>query len=140
MSLPPTFAQSSLLVAGGGAFGAWLRLVTGRVWTMAIGPIAASAFPWSTLTVNVLGSLAMGLLVGWLARHGGEGSIHPESWRLLLGVGVLGGYTTFSAFALEFALFVERGALGTAALYTGISLAAGFAALFAGLSIMRTVA
>ena len=139
MPTPPTFATSSLLVAGGGAIGAWLRFATGRLWTVAIGPIAASGFPWSTLTVNVLGSLAMGLLVGWLAHHGGEGSVHPESWRLLLGVGVLGGYTTFSAFALEFALFVERGALGLAALYTGLSLLAGFAALFAGLFIMRTV-
>lgn len=143
MSLPPAlapnFTTASLLVAGGGAIGAWLRFATGRVWATAIGPIAASAFPWSTLTVNVLGSLAMGLLAGWLARHGGEGSVHPESWRLLLGVGVLGGYTTFSAFALEFALFVERGALGLAALYTGLSLLAGFAALFAGLFIMRTV-
>ena len=139
MTTPPAFAASSLLVAGGGALGAWLRFATGRLWTMAIGPIAASAFPWSTLTVNVLGSLAMGLLTGWLAHHVGEASVHPESWRLLLGVGVLGGYTTFSAFALEFALFVERGALGLAALYTGLSLLAGFAALFAGLFIMRTV-
>ena len=143
MSLPPAipanFTTASLLVAGGGALGAWLRFATSRLWSMAIGPIAASAFPWSTLTVNVLGSLAMGLLASWLARHGGEGSVHPESWRLLLGVGMLGGYTTFSAFALEFALFVERGALGLAALYTGLSLLAGFAALFAGLFIIRTV-
>ena len=148
MSLPPAipasftlpgFLAASLLVAGGGALGAWLRFATARMWTMAIGPIAASAFPWSTLTVNVLGSLAMGLLAGWLARHGGNGAIHPESWRLLLGVGVLGGYTTFSAFALEFALFVEGGALGMAALYTGLSLVAGFAALFAGLFIMRPI-
>ncbi|WP_295630935.1 CrcB family protein [Novosphingobium sp.] len=137
--MPPDFTTASLLVAGGGAFGAWLRFATGRLWSMAIGPVAASAFPWSTLTVNVLGSLAMGLLAGWLARNTGSNSIHPESWRLLLGVGVLGGYTTFSAFALEFALFVERGALGLAALYTGLSLLAGFAALFAGLFIMRTV-
>jgi CrcB protein len=138
-ALPPSFTNASLLVAAGGALGAWLRFATARAWATAIGPIAASAFPWSTLTVNVAGSLAMGLLAGWLARHGGEGSVHPESWRLLLGVGVLGGYTTFSAFALEFALFVERGALGMAALYTGLSLLAGFAALFAGLFIIRTV-
>ena len=148
-AIPPTFTSASLLVASGGALGAWLRFATGRLWTAAIGPAAANAFPWSTLTVNVLGSLAMGLLAGWLARNGGavlggaglggEASIHSESWRLLLGVGVLGGYTTFSAFALEFALLVERGALGTAALYTGLSLMAGFAALFAGLFIMRTV-
>ena len=85
----------------------------------------------------MLGSLAMGLLVGWLARHGAAGG---EAWRLLLGVGVLGGYTTFSSFALEFAVFVERGALASAALYVGISLAAGFVALFAGLNLARVMA
>jgi CrcB protein len=128
MSTPPSFTTSSLLVISGGGTGAWLRLMTGRLWTAAVGPIAASAFPWATLTANLLGSLCMGLLVGWLARHGTPG------------VGVLGGYTTFSAFALEFALFVERGNLGMAALYVGVSLAAGFAALFAGLYLMRTLA
>lgn len=130
-SVPP-----GLAVAAGGALGAWLRHQTGRMFLSAIGPIAASAFPWATLTVNVLGSAAMGLLVGWLARHGTGG----EQWRLLLGVGVLGGFTTFSSFALEFALFVERGALGLAAMYVAVSLAAGFAALFGGLWLMRVAA
>ena len=119
---------ASVLVAGGGALGAWLRYMTMRAFAITMGASAA-AFPWATLTANVLGSAAMGLLVGWLARHGGA----SEPWRLLLGVGVLGGFTTFSSFALEFAVFVERDQLGLAALYVAVSLAAGFAALFAGL-------
>jgi CrcB protein len=129
----PTFLTSSLLVAGGGGFGAWLRYVTGLIWTRILGLATATAFPYATLTANVLGSLAMGLLIGWLTHHGGEG------WRLLLGVGVLGGYTTFSAFALEFALFVERGDLGMAAGYVALSLVAGFAGLFLGLGIMKAI-
>ncbi|OYU34627.1 CrcB family protein [Novosphingobium sp. PASSN1] len=130
-SVPP-----GLAVAAGGALGAWLRHQTSRLFLSAVGPASASAFPWATLTVNVLGSAAMGLLVGWLARHGGGG----EPWRLLLGVGVLGGFTTFSSFALEFAVFVERGALGLAASYVALSLVAGFAALFGGLWLMRVAA
>ncbi len=136
MQASPSFMTTSLLVAGGGATGSWLRLMTGRAWTQAIGPVAASAFPWATLTVNVAGSLAMGLLVGWLARHGSGG----ESWRLLLGVGVLGGFTTFSAFALECALFIERGALGLGLIYMAASLIAGVGGLFGGLALMRVAA
>jgi CrcB protein len=135
MQSPLSFNTASLLVAGGGAVGSWLRFVTGRVWSGAIGPVAANAFPWATLTVNIVGSLLMGLLIGWLARVSAG-----ESWRLLLGVGVLGGYTTFSSFALEFGLFVERGQLGLAALYVGLSLLIGFGALFAGLALARVVA
>lgn len=132
---PPSFAFASLLVAFGGGIGAWLRYLVAAVWTRAIGPIAAGAFPWATLTANVAGSFAMGLLAGWLARHGHGG----EQWRLLLGVGVLGGFTTFSSFSLEFVLMAERGQIALAALYVAISLAAGFAGLFAGLGVMRAV-
>jgi CrcB protein len=132
----PSFPIASLLVASGGAFGSWLRFVTARLWTTAIGPVAAGVFPWPTLTVNVLGSLAMGLLVGWLARHaqGGEG------WNLLLGVGVAGGFTTFSSFALDFGVLAERGALGLAFVYIAATLLAGIGALFAGLAVMRAIA
>ena len=131
---PPTFLTASLQVALGGALGAWLRFASGVMIGRSLGP--AVQFPWATLGVNVLGSLAMGLLAGWLARHGS----HGESWRLLLGVGLLGGFTTFSAFSMELVLMVERGALGMAALYVAASVFAGVAALFAGLALMRVAA
>jgi len=129
----PGFLNASLFVALGGAAGAWARYTSGVM----LGRMGASTahFPWSTLAVNVLGSLLMGVLAGWLARHGTGG----ETWRLLLGVGVLGGFTTFSAFSLELALMIERGTLGAAALYVSVSVLAGVGALFAGLALMRVV-
>lgn len=129
----PSFLASSLLVAIGGGFGAWLRFLASQLTTLLIGPAAASAFPWTTLAINVLGSMAMGLLAGWLARHGS----HGESWRLLLGVGVLGGFTTFSAFSLEIVLLAERGALALATTYAAASLAGGVLGLVAGLALTR---
>ncbi len=122
----PSFLHSSLLVALGGGAGAWLRFVAGRL-------IGNAGFPWATLSVNVLGSFAMGLLAGWLARSGSIG----ESWRLLLGVGVLGGFTTFSAFSLEMAELIQRGALAQAGFYAAASVAGGIAGLYIGLSVMR---
>jgi CrcB protein len=132
---PPTFLTSSLYVAIGGAAGSWLRYSIGRLWIGAIGQAAANAFPWATLTVNVVGSFAMGLLAGWLARDGAVGAGTDESWRLLLG-----GFTTFSAFSLELGTFIQRGSLGTAALYMAVSLIVGIAGLFAGLAFIRVVA
>ena len=126
MTAQPSYLAASLSVAAGGAVGAWLRFVAGRL-------IGANPFPYATLTVNVLGSLAMGLLAGWLARHGESG----EPWRLLLGVGVLGGFTTFSAFSLELALMIERGAMAQAAAYVALSLLGGVGGLFAGLALAR---
>lgn len=133
MTAPPSPLAASGLVALGGAAGAVLRYQAGRLVMAVLGPATSSAFPWATLLVNVTGSLAMGLLAGWLARHGTGG----EHWRLLLGVGVLGGFTTFSAFSLEVMLLIERGSTGLAAAYALASVTAGVAGLFAGLAIMR---
>jgi len=129
------YTQHSLMVALGGGTGAWLRHTVGRIYLARLGPNLATAFPWSTLTCNVLGSLAMGLLAGWLARHGHGG----ENWRLFLGVGLLGGFTTFSSFSLEFALLVERGSMINALFYALISVSAGIAGLFLGLTVMRSM-
>ncbi|MEN9926481.1 MAG: hypothetical protein RL268_2607 [Pseudomonadota bacterium] len=127
------FVQHSVLVALGGALGAWLRYLVGLAWARSISAASAAAFPWATLTVNLFGSLAMGLLTGWLAGSG-QGS---ESWRLLLGVGVLGGFTTFSAFSLDVVSLAQRGAIGTAILYGAISVVGSIAGLVAGLSIAK---
>jgi len=126
MSGQPTFLFSSLTVALGGGIGAWLRFAVGRI-------VGFSAYPWATLLVNVSGSFAMGLLAGWLARHSADG----EFWRLLLGVGLLGGFTTFSAFSLELVNLAQRGSIALAFGYALISVLAGVLGLFAGLAVMR---
>jgi len=124
---------ASGLVALGGAVGAVARYQVGRGVTAWLGPAAVTAFPWATLIVNVGGSLAMGLLAGWLARHGDGG----ETARLLLGLGLLGGFTTFSAFSLELMLLIERGQAGAAVGYATVSVLAGLGALYIGLITMR---
>ena len=78
----------------------------------------------------------MGLLAGWLARHGSAG----ETWRLLVGVGLLGGFTTFSAFSLEMMMLIERGQASTAFIYAAVSVLAGVTALYIGLIAMRLAA
>ena len=120
-------------VAIGGAFGAALRYQAGRAMTGWLGAPAMSVFPWATLAVNALGSLLIGLLFGWLARSGQEG----DQLRLLLGVGLLGGFTTFSAFSLELVVLIERGQFTIAALYAFLSIALGVSGLFFGLTVTR---
>lgn len=124
---------SSLYVAVGGGTGALMRYQTGRMMTHWLGPNTITAFPWATLTVNVIGSLAMGVLAGFMARHGQGG----DHWRLLLGVGLLGGFTTFSAFSLEMMLLIERGQPALALTYGSVSLLAGLSAMYLGLIAMR---
>ena len=135
MTTTSPLAASGLVALGGGV-GALLRYQAGRTLTGLLGPAAVATFPWATLFVNISGSLAMGLLAGWLARHGQGG----ETWRLLVGVGLLGGFTTFSAFSLEMMLLIERGQAGTAFAYAAISVLAGVTALYIGLIAMRLAA
>ncbi|MGB7373773.1 fluoride efflux transporter CrcB [Pontixanthobacter sp.] len=135
-SLSPLAA--TLNVAMGGAAGAVLRYQLGRSLTQWLGPHAMVAFPWATLAVNVIGSLLMGMLAGWLAKHGGEHN--GEQWRLLIGVGLLGGFTTFSSFSLEMMLLIERGQWGLSFTYAAVSLLAGLTGLYLGLIIMRLAA
>ena len=127
---------ASGLVALGGAAGAVLRYQAGRTLTGLLGPAAVASFPWATLFVNIVGSLAMGLLAGWLARNGSA----SDTWRLLIGIGLLGGFTTFSAFSLEMMLLIERGQASTAFIYAAVSVLAGVTALYIGLIAMRLAA
>jgi CrcB protein len=119
-----------LLVALGGAIGSVLRygggILVGHVWR--------DPFPLGTLLINIVGSLAMGLFVGLMAR------LLP-SWqneaRLFIAVGLLGGFTTFSSFSLDAITMIERGNGLSAALYAVVSVGGGFLGLWFGLLLMR---
>jgi len=104
---------SLLLVMIGGAAGAGLRWEFGRLALARLGP----GFPWGTLGVNLIGGLLMGVLAGAMM---GNGSGHRPLW-LLLAVGILGGFTTFSAFSFDLFAMLERGRLGAAAFYVAAS-------------------
>ena len=121
---------ATLNVAIGGAAGSVLRYHAGRLVTHWAGP--DNAFPWGTLGVNILGSLMMGALIGWLAR-GTTADQSAESIRLLIGVGLLGGFTTFSAFSAELVTMLHRRQAMLAIGYAAASLAAGMAAIILGL-------
>jgi CrcB protein len=119
-----------LLVALGGAVGAVARYLTG----VAAGRMLGLKFPYGTMTANILGGLLMGMLIGVLALRGGE---HQDRWRLLLAVGFLGGYTTFSSYALEVARMLETKAWSQAFVYGVGSVVAGVSAVFLGMLLMR---
>ena len=114
-----------LIVAAGGAIGAALRHMCGTAFMRIFGP----AFPWGTLFVNVAGSLIMGLFIAWLAKRAGT----SNELRLFVATGVLGGFTTFSAFSLDVANLVERHAGMAAMSYVMASVLLCVLAVFAGL-------
>lgn len=119
-----------LAVAAGGAIGAAMRHGVGLVAVRHL----PQGWPHGTFAVNLLGSLLMGLLIGWLALKA-EGA--HQTTRLFLATGVLGGFTTFSAFSLEVAEFFRKGDAVKAAAYAGLSVVLGVTALFVGLWIAR---
>jgi CrcB protein len=100
--------------------------------------LLGTGFPWGTLTVNVVGSLVMGLAAGYFAFR--DGLNWTQHARLFLTTGVLGGFTTFSTFSLDVAVLLERGETGSAAIYALASLVVSVLALFAGLWLVRTLA
>lgn len=124
--MPPLF-----LVMLGGAIGAGFRYHIGTVALRNLGP----GFPFGTWIVNLLGGLLMGVLAGVIARTPVEG----EPLRLFLGVGVLGGFTTFSAFSLETFNMLSRGEYVMASAYAVSSVAGSVLMLVFGLALGRTV-
>ncbi len=119
-----------ILVMSGGAIGAGLRYGLSRAL-----PLTGDGWPWATFTANVLGGLAMGVLAAWILR--GDNSAEPL--RLFVGVGVLGGFTTFSAFSLEMMRMIERGQAGLAAGYAVASVLLALGALFAGMTAAKAI-
>jgi fluoride exporter len=121
---------NAYLIVGSGAFlGGALRHGVNQAMQRLVGP----GLPMGTLTVNVVGCFAMGLVVSYFAFRGEA----PQSLRLFLATGVLGGFTTFSAFSLDFALLLERGQVGLALAYAAASVVGSIVAIFAGIWLMR---
>lgn len=119
-----------LLVAAGGAIGASLRHLSGMVVLRVMG----AGFPWGTLFVNVLGSFIMGLFIAWMIGKSGV----SNEMRLFIATGILGGFTTFSAFSLDVANMIERGAVSAAFAYIVASVIISLAAIFIGLWFGRS--
>ncbi|CAI8176014.1 MAG: Putative fluoride ion transporter CrcB [Alphaproteobacteria bacterium] len=119
--------QAIIWVALGGALGAVGRYLVGLVLK------TASGFPWATMSVNILGSLLMGLVIGWLSRQNGG----SDALRLFVAVGILGGFTTFSAFSMDLFTLLERRDIAATMLYLGGSLIGGLAAFIIGFMALR---
>jgi CrcB protein len=120
-----------LWIAAGGALGAALR----HFMNVLIGRTMGEAFPWHTLIINVTGSFIMGVMIALMALRWNA----SQELRAFLTTGILGGYTTFSAFSLDFALLVERKAYALAGAYAAGSVVLSLVGIFAGLALIRAV-
>ncbi len=123
--------RALLLVALGGGIGAALRHLVNFASLRLLGP----GFPWGTMAINATGSLAMGAFAGWLAGR----AAGSEALRLFVATGILGGFTTFSAFSLDFAVLWQRGDGAAALLYAAGSVVLSLAGLFAGLWLAKSL-
>jgi fluoride exporter len=124
---------ATFLIFLGGGIGAALRHGVNLLSTQWFGV----TFPWGTLIVNVTGSFVIGLLAAYFAFRGD--AVWSQPLRLFLTTGILGGYTTFSAFSLDFALLFDRGEIGQGVAYVLASVGLSLAAVFLGLFVMRSV-
>lgn len=118
--------KNFLLVGFGGMIGSMLRYLFAVV-------IKPSAFPYATLTVNILGCFIIGAAMGITLRS----ESFNNNWRLFLATGICGGFTTFSAFSLECAQFIEQQRYGAMISYIMVSIVLGLAATFAGLQLAK---
>ncbi len=120
-----------LIVFAGAGIGGALR----HAVNLAAARLFGTALPYGTMVVNLAGSLTMGLIVGYFAFKGDGG----QDSRLFLTTGILGGFTTFSAFSLDVVMLIERGDIANAALYGGVSVVGSVLALYVGLWLTRVI-
>lgn len=120
-----------LYIAIGGAIGSVLRYFTSNYFNS----VFKIGFPAGTIAVNVIGSLAMGLIIGYLVKT----LPHSNELRAFLTVGLLGGFTTFSAFSLDIVTMIERQNITYALIYIALSVFVSIMALFIGLQITRNI-
>lgn len=124
-----------LIVAAGGAVGSVMRLyMTGLIAPLSL----SSGFPFGTMTVNIIGSLLMGILTGMMARFSEDG-YGSSALYMFFGTGVLGGFTTFSAFSFDAVRLVNSGQWLTAMIYVSVSVILSIAALLLGMWFIRVM-
>lgn len=132
--MPSLLLHPAFVVFVGAGLGGVLR----HLINISVPRLLGTGFPFATFLINISGSFVMGLMIGYLAFKDGE--FWNQTMRLFLTTGILGGYTTFSTFSLDFLLLMERGTYGLAFAYMAGSIVLAFAGVFAGIMLMRTLA